>query len=158
MYRHKKVQFGWFLSYLLILTLPIMIGMSIYRVALKNNYIQAQKHNQSMMSLVMNTMDNQIARLQNEINRLSLDQTVHLLSSMKGTFGGENQMQLYTLYRDLRNIGFLEKYDEDVFIYFKNNDYIVSAKGNMPFSIYYNLYFQDNLFSDRKSTRLNSSH
>lgn len=145
MYKYKRVQFGWFLSYLLILTLPIVIGTLIYRTALQNNYIQAQKHNQSMMSLVMNEMDNQIARLQNEISRLSFDQTVHLLSNVKGSFLGENQMHLYTLYRDLRNIGFLEKYDEDVFIYFKNSDYIVSAKGNMPFSIYYNLYFQDNV-------------
>ena len=124
MYKYKRVQFGWFLSYLLILTLPIVIGTLIYRTALQNNYIQAQKHNQSMMSLVMNEMDNQIARLQNEINRLSFDQTVHLLSNVKGSFLGENQMHLYTLYRDLRNIGFLEKYDEDVFIYFKNSDYI----------------------------------
>lgn len=79
MYKYKRVQFGWFLSYLLILTLPIVIGTLIYRTALQNNYIQAQKHNQSMMSLVMNEMDNHIARLQNEISRLSFDQTVHLV-------------------------------------------------------------------------------
>ena len=141
---------GWFLSYLLILALPIFTGMVIYRVALINSYTQAQKQNQSMMRLVMSEVDNEIVRLQNEISRLALDQTVHILADAKERFQRGDQMQLYTLYRDLRNIGFLEKYEEDVFIYFKNTDYIVSAKGNMSFPVYYRLYFKDSLLSEEE--------
>lgn len=148
--KHRKVQAGWFLSYLLILALPILIGMAIYRVALLNSYTQAQNQNQSMMRLVMSEVDNEIVRLQNEISRLALDQTVHILAGAKGSFQRKDQMQLYTLYRDLRNIGFLEKYDEDVFIYFKNTDYIVSAKGNMSFPVYYSLYFKNSLLSEEE--------
>lgn len=138
--KKEKVFFRWFISYLLILIPPIIIGIVIYHGAVQANREQAERLNQSLTQIVKNEFDNQVNQVNACLNRIALDSNVHMLSNAKGTFRPDDQFYLYTLYNNILNINLLEQYCDDVFVYFKNTKSVVSTNGNMSLDLYYQLY------------------
>lgn len=138
--RGKKVYIKWFLSYMAILLPPIMIGFVVYTHTLKANREQAERLNQSLMQIVKNEFDNQINEVMKCLNRIAMDSSVHLLSNAKGSFEPKDQYYMYTLYDNVMNINFSERYCDEVFVYFKNTGWMVSTHGNMSSELYYSLY------------------
>ena len=145
--KKDKVFYRWFASYLLILIPPLIIGVAVYHGALKANREQADKLNQSLTKIVKNEFDNQVSQVNACLNRIALDSNVHMLSNARGRFKPEDQFYLYTLYNNIMNINLLERYCDDVFVYFKNTNTVVSTNGNMSFDLYYQLYDKDCQYS-----------
>lgn len=130
----------WFLSYLLILLPPIMIGFVIYTHTLKENREQADRLNQSLMQIVRNEFDNQVSEVTKCLSRIAMDSNVQYLSNAKGSFKPKDQYYMYTLYNNLMNVNFSEQYFDEVFVYFKNTGWLVSNHGNMSSELWYTLH------------------
>lgn len=138
--KQKKVYIRWLFSYILLLLPPIVIGWILYLYTLQSNWEQAERLNKSLMTIVTNEFDYQIDRILQDLNRLALDTDVQILSNSKGKIEPQEQYYMYSLYSNLRGTNFTEEYIEDVFVYFKDTDWVVSTKGNMAFNLFYSLY------------------
>lgn len=146
-YKRRKVYFKLYLSYIIILLLPILIGFIIYFQTLKSSREQADSLNRSLMQIVKNECDNQVKGVMRNLSRIAFDTRVQTLSNVKGRFQGENQYTLFSLYSDLLNSNFSAETYEDVFVYFANTNTVVSTGGNMSLELYYNLYYKNQYFT-----------
>jgi len=146
-YKRRKVYFKLYLSYIIILILPIVIGFIIYFQALQTSREQTDFLNRSLMQMIKKECDSRIGEVKRNLNRLALDRRVQILSNVKGSFLPKNQYTLYTLFDDLQNNKFLGLYYEDVFVYFSKTDSVVSVAGNMSLELFYHLYYEDESFT-----------
>lgn len=157
--KRKQVYIRWFFSYILLLLPPIMIGCILYFHTLQANRQQAQRLNESLMTIVTNEFDNQLDKVIKSLNRLALDSNVQGLSNTKGAFSAKEQYNLFELYNNLTGTSFSEGYTEEVFVYFKNTDWVVSTHGNMSFDLFYSLYGKNEQYTaEEMRTYLSGFH
>ena len=75
-YKQRKVYFKLYLSYIIILLLPILIGFIIYFQTLKSSREQADSLNRSLMQIVKNECDNQVKGVMRNLSRIAFDTRV----------------------------------------------------------------------------------
>lgn len=145
-YKKRGVYLKLYASYILILLLPLLVGAIVYSQTLKVSQGQAKRLNSSLMQIVRNECDNQVSEAVRNLNRIAFDTRVQTLSNVKGSFGPEDQYNMYQVYADLKNSNFTAQYYDDVFVYFKNMDTVVSTSGKMSLDMFYHLYYENETF------------
>lgn len=142
MKKKSNVYLSMYLSYLIILSVPILVGSIIYVYALNITRSQTERMNKAMLEMVQRDLDQRLAEVTRISQRLSVDMNVQKAASVKGYFTAENQYLLYTIYSDLQNISLSEEIVRDIFICFNNTHTVASIKGNMSDELYYHLYYE----------------
>lgn len=142
MKNRSKVHLKLFLSYVGILSVPILLGIAIYGYTFLSVRRQAEKLNTSLLTVVQRDLDKEIDNIQKISARMALDGNVQMASRVKKDFGKEDQLLLYHLFNDLQAIAMSEPFIKDVFVYFNNTQKVSSINGTMGSDMYYNLYYK----------------
>jgi AraC-like DNA-binding protein len=150
MKNRSKVYLWMFLSYVGILSVPILLGIVIYGYTSASVRRQAEKLNTSLLMMVQRDLDKEIDNIQKISARLALDNNVQMASRVKKDFGSEDQLTLYHLFNDLQAIAMSEEFIEDIFVYFNNTQKVSCINGNMSSAMYYDLYYKSEDFPFEK--------
>ena len=148
--KKSKVYLQMFLAYMGILVISILIGMVIYTYAFAIARDQGERMNLSMLEMVKVELDQRLDEISKIAQRVAMDPNVRYASTVKDQFADKDQYMLYNLYRSLNNITISESLIQDVFVYFNNTQHVVSVKGSMSGTLYYDLYYKSNDFSAAK--------
>lgn len=140
MKKNSKVYLRMYLSYIIVLLIPITLGAALYLYLLKATKQQANILDQNLLMMVQRENDQRIEEVSKLASYLAMDTTVQKVASVKANFHAEDQFMLYTLVKNLNNIYLSEKFVDDIFIYFNNNRTVSSIRGNMSVELYYDLY------------------
>lgn len=138
----SKVYWKMFLSYLLMLFIPIFAASLIYSYTLRIIQGQAERMNRSLLESVKMDFDKEIENIQETVGRLSLDRELQLVSQAKGKLSGYDQQLLYYLYKNLETTGIAKDFISDVFVCFNNSGKVSSSRGNMDLELYYQMYYE----------------
>ncbi len=145
--KQSRVNLQMFLSYMLILLIPIAVSAGIYGYSRKIVRTQAEQLNNSMLEMVRRDMDQRNSEMQKIAARLAMDTRVQQSSMVRGNFDADDRMNLYYLFKDLQILAGSEDLIDDVFVYFYHTGTISSINGNMSAELYYNLYYRDAEYS-----------
>lgn len=139
----KTVKIKWFLSYIIILTIPIILSIGIYTYSLRITQEQSNKMNDVLMGTVKNEIDNHINEINKLFDRIALDTDVQYSTNIKRNFTAKDQYRLYNLVDNLQNLNLSDDFVEDIFVYFNNTGTVSSIKGNMSDELFYHLYYEN---------------
>ncbi len=142
-FHNKSVFLKLFGSYLLILGITLIVEMGVSLRVLHAGREQARTLNRSLMLLVKNECDNQVRDIYRNMDLLAFDDRVQTLSGIKGEMSSESRYTAYMLYRELQNMRFASEDYEQIYVYFRNTDSIISSSGNMSLELYHSIYYGD---------------
>ena len=142
MKKKSKVYFSMYLSYLIILSVPILMSSIMYVYTLNITRSQTERINKTMLEIVQRDLDQRLTEVAKISQRLSVDMNVQKAANVKGAFTAEDQYLLYTLYNELQSINLSEEIIRDIFICFNNTHVVASIRGNMSDELYYHLYYE----------------
>ncbi len=143
MKRKPKIYIQMFLSYLVMLVIPIAAAAVIYGYSRQVIRSQTEKMNDNLLEMIQRDLDQRVSDVQKIAARLAMDTRVQMISKVKGKFGTEDQMSLYYLYNDLQSLALSENFISDVFIYFNNTQTVCDINGNMSAELFYDLYYRN---------------
>lgn len=127
----KSILVTWFLSYILILLLPVVLGIAVYVQAGRIVRSQQVRYNEVISSMLMSENDNCILENMKTVTSVSLNEEIQKAFRMKGTLTGEDQIFLQNLRTEIRNY-YTQSYDinrEVVFyLYLKNINRVVGKE------------------------------
>ena len=129
MKRKPKIYIQMFLSYLVMLVIPIAAAAVIYGYSRQVIRSQTEKMNDNLLEMIQRDLDQRVSDVQKIAARLAMDTRVQMISKVKGKFGTEDQMSLYYLYNDLQSLALSEDFISDVFIYFNNTQTVCDKIG-----------------------------
>lgn len=140
---NKSVFQKLFISYLLILTIMLIVEVSVFLRVLHTGREQAQTLNRSLMLLVKSECDNQIRDIYRCMDLLAFDDMVQSLSVTRGQSRSNDQYMAYLLYEELQNLLLTSEDYEMIYVYFTNTDSVVSSWGNMSLEMYHSIYYKN---------------
>lgn len=141
--KRSKVYFQMFLSYLVILVIPMLLAMALYFYTFHIIRSQAEEMNKNLLIMVKNELDYEIENIRKIASRLALDDRVQMASNVKKQFTSQDQMNLYYIYMECLSINMSEDFIEDVFLVFNNTGKVVSINGNMSDRLFYDIYYKN---------------
>lgn len=139
----KTVQIKWFLSYIIIFTIPIILSIGIYSYSFNVTEEQSGKMNDVLMGTVKAEIDNHINEINKLFDRIALDTDVQYSTNIKGDFTAKDQYRLLNLVTYLQTINLSDDFVEDIFIVFNNTETVTSINGNMSVDLFHNLYYEN---------------
>ncbi len=142
-----KIYFKMFLSYAVMLLIPIIVGGVIYGYSFRTTRSQAQKLNDNLLEMTQRDIDQKLLDVQKLAARLALDTGVQSASKIKGNFQAEDKLSLYYLNKELQAIPIYDEFISDIFIYFNRTQSVCSISGNMSGAMFYDLYYSDSQLS-----------
>lgn len=142
-FRNKSVFLKLFVSYLLLLTVTLIVEMSVFLHVLHTGREQAQALNRSLMLLVKNECDNQIRDSYRCMDLLAFNDMVQSLSVSRGASHSDDPYMAYRLYGELRDLLLTSEDYEMIYVYFTNTDSVISSLGNMSLEMYHSIYYKD---------------
>lgn len=110
-----------FLSYIMMLVIPVFTGMLIYGYSWRAICRQAERMNGIILEMMQRELDSRMSDVQKAAVQLSMNTEVQRVAVVKGKISGNYQMNLYYLYNDLQAIKLSEDFIDDIFVYFPNS-------------------------------------
>ena len=139
----KNLLLTWFLSYFLILIIPILFSLGIYAYTLNITTREANKSNNALLTQVKLTIDNQVKEAYKMLEQISLNSKVQVASNVKQRFSSNDQYNLYEIVKDLKSYKMSNEYIADAFVYFNNTNTVIGENGHMSDGLFYQLYFRN---------------
>lgn len=143
MRKKPKVYVYMFLSYIMMLVIPVFTGMLIYGYSWRAICRQAERMNGIILEMMQRELDSRMSDVQKAAVQLSMNTEVQRVAVVKGKISGNYQMNLYYLYNDLQAIKLSEDFIDDIFVYFPNSQMVCSLAGNMSAQLFYELYYKN---------------
>ena len=139
--QRKSVAIQWFISYFLLLVIPLIASISVYVVMERTLETQIERFNQLMLSQTQKELDN-IFDAQNKIcTEMAFNAGIkELLNINNATQRWENEMKTVDYLRSLfaRDAGLVDA----VFVYFYEADTVITQDTIMDSRSFYNLHYE----------------
>lgn len=159
MKKKSNVYLKMFLSYVCIFAIPLIISMGLYSYTLGVIRRQSEKMNQDLLQMVRSELDQELDTTNKTANRMALSSKVQIAASVNGEFRPRDQMNLYNIYDECDRVNLSEEFIEDIFIVFNNSQKIISTRGNVSTSLFYEMYMKSSQFSEKQfMDYMNSYH
>ncbi|MCK9478894.1 MAG: helix-turn-helix transcriptional regulator [Firmicutes bacterium] len=150
MFNFNNRQIGiirnFFLSYFAILIIPILIVFAIYTQLISREQERALLNSEENLRLSKNNVEARLGDIKNISMQIRKNSTLE-----KILYGQQGFELYYDLNKYLKNIKHTNGYINEIYIYFKNFDCIVSDKGILknPLIYYDNNYVRNNMSYDQ---------
>lgn len=125
--KRKSVVRDWLLSYICIMLIPILIGSSMYRGAMSTLQKEINRSNEAMMMQVQQTIDRRLQELERLSTEIAVNKQLENLTLASSPLKDDEQYQLVGMMKDLRNLKMVNEFVDQVYIYFKNSDTVLST-------------------------------
>lgn len=129
-----------FLSFLVILGIPMVISTILYVYIGQRLRNQSDNLNQNLLEVVQADLDYMVDSVKKDANKIYMDENLSLLARVQGSMGPQHALSLYYLYQSLDNITIISDFVSDIMVYFDMTDKVVSTSGNMDLERYYEYY------------------
>ncbi|AEE96866.1 transcriptional regulator, AraC family [Mahella australiensis 50-1 BON] len=147
--RASKVFIGFFISYIIILFIPITTGSIIYNRAISALTEQNAKYDNAMLLQLRDTLDGRIDQMNQIITEVSLNNAVKgflYVSNPSNSFDRYNAVQLI---KDLAAYKNVSNSIDDFYVYFSASDVILTPDGKYDPEMFYRVgYCYQNLGPD----------
>lgn len=151
---YQKLYRKLFVSYIVILLFPVVTGTLFYSYAYNYAKKTTDESNQRIVQMIKKSCDKELGTYLNSLLQLAFNKDIQVLSAAGETFEDSEYYNLYELYLEMEGLkgtfNLYNTYCEDVFAYFPNSGTIVSSEGNMPFSLYYELYVKNKTMNEEE--------
>lgn len=147
MKKKSSVYFRMFLSYICILVIPLALAMLLYGYTLSVIRKQSEKMNQNLLQMVQKELDEELDVAYKTSSRMALSDNVRVTAGVRGEFKPKDQMNLYYIYDECERVNLSEEFIEDIFVSFNNTQKVISSRGSMAISLFYDIYYKSDEFS-----------
>lgn len=126
-YRISKTFLTWVLSYIVVLVLPITVSSFLYRSSLKTLQDETEKIHSANLSQLQTHMDEKLGELRRISSEVSSFSTVKIFMSLDPPLTPANEYKKKEIQEYLQQIKLANSFVEEIFIYFRKNDYFLSS-------------------------------
>lgn len=135
----KKLFFSFILPYILVLAVPLVMGIGIYRIAANIVKEDIKQSNISMLNQSKNMVDEQLRQLDTLSLQLATNRKLASLYDLKEPFSATDYLNISNVIDELNsytgNLDYLDRY----FIYLKNSNYIITQGTLYKADLYYDM-------------------
>ena len=149
--KRDSILYSWFVSYVLVLLVPILIGTYLYNSAYSVIKRTTREVFEASLDQSALQTDNQLRENSAILGQLLGDEDVQRLSSVKGGMDTNAQLILISLTGRLQKLVMNHPDIEDIYVLFGESGSVVSTKGHMSGELFSELYLDD----DRGRERFN---
>lgn len=142
--RKLKSLYSFFLSYIIILVIPLAIGIIVYPEIIDIVEIEERKFNLHLLEKAQDTLDNAMMEIDRMVISLGNDSFVRRFAILKNPIVGTSTYYLYELERRLTAYYERNRFAHSFYIYSRNSDSIFMQSGFYKANRFYNEYFTYN--------------
>lgn len=138
--RKKRLFYTFLISYILLLTIPLFIYTASF---VSTSYkLQEGLNEEYLKSLVQlqTIVDKKLTEIESLSAMIGWDQRISKIYNMQGTLEPAHIYTLKEIIEDFRTLKASNTYIKDLFVYFRNNDFIVNNDGKFTPDEFYRLY------------------
>lgn len=142
----KRGKYYWrqFFSYILILLIPVCLGIFFYFYAYHVVKGQTDASNQTFLQNVRKTCDRELQYTGNYMMQLLANEKIAEICSDNQWLARKRDWNISTLCGDVRELYMASNragdFCKDIFVYFKEQDVVVSSRGTMKLDFYIQYY------------------
>lgn len=154
--RNKSVKYTWFISYMLILAVPL-ITCFVLCFQMQHN-INKERLQQSKMQneSIIKNVEYEVVKNTNTATYLKTNNMVKLAIGQSETYGEEGKAVFEQVSKEIENYKKVYNVNENIYIYFKEPEIIVSPNGIFtPYEFYKANYMQSDLKYSKWKASLN---
>jgi two-component system, response regulator YesN len=141
--RENNFLLNFYISYITVLLLPICLCLFIYLRTINIMKVDAQQSNMAMLEQIKFILDERFVEIDNAISQLSENPTVQRLQYISNPLGGTDAFKVRAAVDSLNQYVLRSSCIQDIFIYSKNSDMIVSSgSAFIRLPLYYTGSFQ----------------
>lgn len=145
--RSASVLKSWFFSYLLVLAVPLLLCLLLYRQAYRIIRTESEKMYNSALEQVRIDMDGYLSEVQQVLEQTLLDSYVQKATNIGAAIQPEDQLTILDTRDYLKHLLVSHTNIESVSLLMNQPDGVVSASGYMSQEIYYGLYCKSDTLS-----------
>lgn len=142
------------LSFILILLIPLLVSLILYAYMLNLTNEQSDRLHESLLAKVQADMDARLLSVRSVGSRLYIDSDLRTLSNVKGGFQPNYAMAQVRLFQELNSQVLSNDELSGLFVYFPQSHKVISTNGNMDFSMYYSLYYDETGLEEQELEKL----
>jgi AraC-type DNA-binding domain-containing proteins len=143
----NSVVMRWFLSYIVILTLSIVVGIVIYSYSYNVISSQTERVYGGSMRQVRMEIDGRVKEIQQMLDQVALNKNVKTAIRIKDKAKPEDHFVIIDIIDQINRYIMTYSYIDDIFIVLNGADYIISATGYMSQDLFYHLYYESEEYS-----------
>lgn len=154
----NSVLRSWFFSYLLIIACTVCFGSAMHVYAFRVVKNQSEKINRMLIEKLQEEVDGYVGEAVRIQGDLIIDKAVMKLTSFR-EIGIEEQEVVLDTYKSIIGKHDSSRIIDDIFIYLKNSDTVISTNGHMSSQLFYQLYYEneDYTYEEMKALLLQTS-
>ncbi len=141
-FRNKIVFFQLFLSYLVMLGLVILLSVGMYFHAYNIISRQSEEVTLALLDKMQTEIDGHFGSARQNLAELLLDSDVQRAAKTKGGFSIGDRELLYSIHSDIAKKCISNSDFSHLMIYFKEGGTVLTEKGHMESSLFYELYYE----------------
>lgn len=142
-FKHRSIFFTFLLSYLLILVIPLLIGISDY-IRYSNIIKQeTETYNYEMLQQAQSVIDERLKSVEQLSMDISASQTIQNFLMTQDDKGGNDILMMMDVINELKKNMGTNSYVSELFIYFAKSNVILTDSAKYTPEIYYEMMYQD---------------
>ncbi len=152
---HSKAQRGsmqkrWFVSYLLVLAVPLLLCLLLYSQAYRTIRAESAEMYNSALEQVRIDMDAYLSEVEQVLNQILLNTYVQKSNRIGAVMQPEDQLMTVDIRNEIQHTLLGHPNISDVSLMMNMPDGVVCPSGYMSQSVYYKLYCQSDSFSQEQ--------
>lgn len=140
--RKRSMVFSWFMSYILILLITFLLNLYAYTKIEEHLLQQIDTSNMELLQNRKQSIDSLQSIINNLAVQLAYDETVQEMLS-ETALTEKYKYDLLTVRNKIESWRYSNVEIDDIYIYFRNTDYIVGTKTNTRSERYYQAYYAE---------------
>lgn len=142
-YLNRSVRRGWFFSYLMVLTVPLILCLLLYTYSYRVISAESEKSYGSTLDQMRIDLDAYLTEILQVQQRMMLDQSVQQATKLTTAQSGQSQLQLRSAMRSLSSIELNHPNISNLFVVLNGVDGVIGPKGYASQSLFYDIYCQN---------------
>lgn len=152
----SSIKITWIITYIILFFIPVFIYITMFVIIDGKIKNEVNKSNSILLKQVQQYMDTLASDTETLAIDLAFNERVQKIRGMEGNISDEEQFKLLELYRDARNKLYNNDAIEEVYIYFKKIDTVVSSNYIMQSDIFFKTFCQNNNIDLNEWLQINS--
>jgi AraC-like DNA-binding protein len=148
--RKKPVLFRWFVSYLVILVIPLMFSAAVYFYSYHIINKNSEEIYQAALDQFRTETDNYFGSIFQTLQALSLNNDIQILTLANEKLQPKEQLNIVGAVKELRKYQLISPLIDNVFVVLNTMDTVITADAYMSLDLFYQFYYQNNDMSLEK--------
>ena len=146
--RQKSVRGGWFLSYILVLIVPLLLCLLLYNYSAGIITAESKRIYGSALDQARIDLDSYLTEIEQTLSRTMQDQTVQRMVTTKKPLDSYDQLALVNTQSALLTIETGHPNVSNVWVSLNNLDSVISSRGHLDQHLFYLSRFKNSSMSE----------